>query len=112
MFDLEDEGADIDVRVELFADLPLKRLRVRFACTDLAAGKLPLPGEMCSFEPPRQQKGSVPFDHGGNDDNHLEKLWRTLGDNAFTQAIEDSIVKTAKVTARLYRLQLEELGNA
>lgn len=50
--------------------------------------------------------------HGGNDDNHLEKLWRTLGDNAFTQAIEDSIVKTAKVTARLYRLQLEELGNA
>lgn len=50
--------------------------------------------------------------HGGNDDNHLEKLWRTLGDKAFTQAIEDSIVKTAKVTARLYRLQLEELGNA
>jgi 3-oxoacyl-[acyl-carrier-protein] synthase-3 len=50
--------------------------------------------------------------HGGNDDNHLEKLWRTLGDNAFTQAIEDAIVKTAKVTARLYRLQLEELGNA
>ncbi|MGE3649120.1 MAG: iron-containing redox enzyme family protein [Reyranellaceae bacterium] len=50
--------------------------------------------------------------HGGNDEGHLEKLWRTLGDNAFTQAIEDSIVKTAKVTARLYRLQLEELGNA
>jgi 3-oxoacyl-[acyl-carrier-protein] synthase-3 len=49
--------------------------------------------------------------HGGNDDQHLDKLERALGELGLDDALCDRIVKTAKVTARLYLLQLEELGN-
>jgi len=49
--------------------------------------------------------------HGANDENHLEKLEEILGSDLITQKVADRIVKTAKVTARLYALQLEELGN-
>jgi 3-oxoacyl-[acyl-carrier-protein] synthase-3 len=51
--------------------------------------------------------------HGGNDDRHLGKLEQALdaGDVNVDDRMVDRIIKTAKVTARLYLLQLEELGN-
>jgi 3-oxoacyl-[acyl-carrier-protein] synthase-3 len=49
--------------------------------------------------------------HGGNDDNHLDKLEQVVASGLIDQAMAARIVKTARVTARLYRLQLEELGN-
>ncbi len=49
--------------------------------------------------------------HGGNDDRHLDKLEQALDAGAVDDRMVDRIVKTAKVTARLYCLQLEELGN-
>lgn len=49
--------------------------------------------------------------HGANDENHLEKLEEILASDLITREIVERIVKTAKVTARLYALQLEELGN-
>ena len=49
--------------------------------------------------------------HGANDPTHFEKLEHALGSGILTPEVVERIVKTAKVTARLYRLQLEELGN-
>ena len=49
--------------------------------------------------------------HGGNDDRHLDKLEQALAAAELDDRMVDRIVKTAKVTARLYLLQLEELGN-
>jgi 3-oxoacyl-[acyl-carrier-protein] synthase III len=47
--------------------------------------------------------------HGANDASHLEKLDRLLQAEWMTDAIAKRIVKTARVTARLYRLQLESI---
>ena len=49
--------------------------------------------------------------HGVNDESHLEKLWEAIDRLDPSTELARTIVKTAKVTARLYRLQLEELGN-
>jgi 3-oxoacyl-[acyl-carrier-protein] synthase-3 len=49
--------------------------------------------------------------HGVNDASHFEKLERAIGSGLLTENLVTRIVKTAKVTARLYALQLEELGN-
>ena len=49
--------------------------------------------------------------HGANDENHLEKLEEILASGMLTRELVERIVKTAKVTARLYALQLEEIGN-
>jgi 3-oxoacyl-[acyl-carrier-protein] synthase-3 len=49
--------------------------------------------------------------HGVNDASHFEKLENAINSGLLTQNLVDRIVKTAKVTARLYALQLEELGN-
>lgn len=49
--------------------------------------------------------------HGANDENHLEKLEQILASDLINNEMMERIVKTAKVTARLYVLQLEELGN-
>lgn len=49
--------------------------------------------------------------HGANDENHMERFEKALSSGLLTEKIAARIVKTAKVTARLYRLQLEELGN-
>lgn len=48
--------------------------------------------------------------HGDNDEQHLEKMWEAFDSGILTPALVKDIVKTARVTARLYRLQLEELG--
>jgi 3-oxoacyl-[acyl-carrier-protein] synthase-3 len=49
--------------------------------------------------------------HGKNDDNHFEKLRDTIRSGIIDHKMADRIVKTAKVTARLYALQLEEIDN-
>ena len=49
--------------------------------------------------------------HGTNDQDHLADFEEMLRMVAHDAAVCDAIQKTAKVTARLYRLQLEELGN-
>lgn len=48
--------------------------------------------------------------HSQNDENHMARLEAALSSDLLTESVAASIVKTAKVTARLYRLQLEELG--
>jgi 3-oxoacyl-[acyl-carrier-protein] synthase III len=48
--------------------------------------------------------------HSDNDERHLGKLDEVLNADWLDEAVAVRIVKTAKVTARLYRLQLEELG--
>lgn len=49
--------------------------------------------------------------HGANDGNHFAKLESALASGLLTEELAARIVKTAKVTARLYALQLEELDN-
>jgi 3-oxoacyl-[acyl-carrier-protein] synthase-3 len=49
--------------------------------------------------------------HGLNDDAHYEKLRMILSHPLIDQPLAERLVKTAKVVARLYVLQLEELGN-
>lgn len=46
--------------------------------------------------------------HGANDANHMEKFYALIEQHAITNEISERIVKTAKVVARLYLLQLEE----
>jgi 3-oxoacyl-[acyl-carrier-protein] synthase-3 len=47
--------------------------------------------------------------HGANDESHLGKLDTIINADWMNLEITHRIVKTAKVTARLYRLQLEEI---
>ncbi len=47
--------------------------------------------------------------HGDNDESHLGKLNALVQAEWMTLEIAQAIVKTAQVTARLYRLQLEEI---
>jgi 3-oxoacyl-[acyl-carrier-protein] synthase-3 len=47
--------------------------------------------------------------HSENDENHIEKLEAVFNADWMTAEIAARIVKTARVTARLYLLQLEEI---
>ena len=50
--------------------------------------------------------------HGANDDDHMKEFENTLSSGILDiDGMDKAIVKTAKIVARLYRLQLEELGN-
>ncbi len=49
--------------------------------------------------------------HGHNDEHHLEEMHTAMKLLPLTPMLADEIVKAAKTTARLYRLQLEEIGN-
>lgn len=50
--------------------------------------------------------------HSANDDDHLREFEAILNSGILAiDGMEKRIVKTAKIVARLYRLQLEELGN-
>ena len=49
--------------------------------------------------------------HGVADENHFKNLEQALNHPGLNDALAKRIVKTAKTTARLYKLQLEELGN-
>ena len=50
--------------------------------------------------------------HGANDDDHMKEFEETLESGILDiPGMGKDIVRTAKIVARLYRLQLEELGN-
>ncbi|WP_238327833.1 hypothetical protein [Paenibacillus gorillae] len=49
--------------------------------------------------------------HSDSDELHFERLETVVQHPLLTADIADRIVKTAKTTARLYLLQLEELNN-
>ena len=49
--------------------------------------------------------------HGGADEEHIEKMFEILRSDLITPDIARSIVHTARVVARLYALQLEEVDN-
>ncbi len=49
--------------------------------------------------------------HGVADENHFHNLERALDHPKMNMNIAEQIVKTAKTTARLYQMQLDELGN-
>ena len=44
-------------------------------------------------------------------DNHFERFEQAIQSELLTMSIAQRIVKTAKVVAKLYELQLRELGN-
>jgi 3-oxoacyl-[acyl-carrier-protein] synthase-3 len=46
-----------------------------------------------------------------SNENHFEKFEKAIQSELLTKEIAEKIVKTAKVVARLYLLQLEEIGN-
>ena len=47
--------------------------------------------------------------HGENDGDHMQKFYAMLDEVCTDQDVVRRIETTAKVVARLYRLQLEEL---
>jgi 3-oxoacyl-[acyl-carrier-protein] synthase-3 len=49
--------------------------------------------------------------HGGADEEHTNKMFEILRSDLITRDIAESIVHTARVVARLYALQLEEIDN-
>ena len=49
--------------------------------------------------------------HGKADENHFHRLEEALNHPKMNMEIAKKIVKTAKTTAKLYKMQLEELGN-
>jgi 3-oxoacyl-[acyl-carrier-protein] synthase-3 len=49
--------------------------------------------------------------HGEADENHFKNLEQALNHPGLNMDLAKRIVKTAKTTAKLYKLQLEELGN-
>jgi esterase/lipase len=50
--------------------------------------------------------------HSANDDDHMRQFETILSSSILDlQDMDKKIVKTAKIVARLYRLQLEEMGN-
>lgn len=68
---------------------------------DLAQAQLKLPDEAFTF---------LRY-HGENDGDHLDMFDRALAMSVVDQATADDVVRHARVTARLYRLQLEEIDN-
>lgn len=60
----------------------------------------------------REEQVSFYAYHGQHDDGHLEELEAALASGILDiPNMDNAIVKTAKVTGRLYLLQLEEMGN-
>lgn len=49
--------------------------------------------------------------HGANDDSHYDQLRMILSHPLIDMNLAQRLVRTAKVVARLYALQLEEIGN-
>ncbi|TYK64596.1 iron-containing redox enzyme family protein [Colwellia echini] len=50
--------------------------------------------------------------HGENDEHHLDELYKLIDRVASCEKNIDAIIRTAKVVAKLYKLQLEEVDNA
>ena len=49
--------------------------------------------------------------HGENDERHLDKLYALLDRVCTDESVSQGIVMTARVVARLYAMQLEEIDN-
>ena len=49
--------------------------------------------------------------HGDNDENHIAELYQLIDRVATSQKNIEDIVRTAKVVAKLYQMQLEEVDN-
>ncbi|MDP2175148.1 MAG: beta-ketoacyl-ACP synthase III [Bacteroidota bacterium] len=49
--------------------------------------------------------------HGVADENHFHRLEQALNHPLMNMSLAEEITRTAKTTARLYKMQLEELGN-
>ena len=49
--------------------------------------------------------------HSESDVKHFQRLDQVIAAGILTEKLVADIVKCAKVTARLYALQLEEIGN-
>jgi 3-oxoacyl-[acyl-carrier-protein] synthase III len=49
--------------------------------------------------------------HGVADENHFHRLEQALNHPLMNMSLAEEIARTAKTTARLYKMQLEELGN-
>lgn len=49
--------------------------------------------------------------HGENDDAHMDKLYGLIDRVITDQQVADRVVRTAKVVARLYAMQLEEIDD-
>ena len=49
--------------------------------------------------------------HGVADENHFHNLEKALNHPKMNMDIARKIAKTAKITARLYQMQLQEIGN-
>jgi hypothetical protein len=50
--------------------------------------------------------------HGGNDESHMNKLYALVDRICTSEARSDDVVMTARVVARLYAWQLEEIDEA
>jgi len=59
----------------------------------------------------RPQQVSFLAYHSASDDIHFERLDAAVQSGILTDKLVDDIVTAAKVVARLYVLQLEEIGN-
>ena len=64
--------------------------------------------EQLNLEP--QQVSFLPY-HSASDDIHFERLDAAVQSGILTEKLVEEIVTAAKVVARLYVLQLEEIGN-
>jgi 3-oxoacyl-[acyl-carrier-protein] synthase-3 len=91
---------------------PLDLLGAMYIIEGLGANKasrwVELIREQLDLEP-----GQVQFMtyHGGADEEHTEKMFQILRSDLITPEVAASIVHTAKVVARLYALQLEEISH-
>ena len=91
---------------------PLDLLGAMYIIEGLGANKasrwVELIREQLELEP-----GQVRFMtyHGGADEEHTEKMFQILRSDLITPDVAASIVHTAKVVARLYALQLEEIDH-
>lgn len=91
---------------------PLDLFGAMFIIEGLGAGKAPGWVEAAKTTLKLEKKQISFLDHHAeHDDEHLNKLRMILSMPNIDQKLADRVVKTAKVVARLYALQLEELGN-
>lgn len=67
-----------------------------------------LVNEQLKFDSPATQFMQY---HGENDENHMQELYALIDKVVTSEQNIKDIVRTARVVARLYRLQLEEIDN-
>ena len=87
MADVEDELADIDLRVELFANLADQRRVMRFPVIDLPAGEFPQPLEVDALLAARHEIRAILLDYCGDDGDHdLERRGNDVQDRLIGHA--------------------------